>query len=315
MASVTKCTQYTPPTTVFSGTVTPTYTAKWTVEVDDVIPGAAVLDLASKVSASGETRPLPRFGDPLSYTSPGGEVYRDDSAFALGFDAKPLFQDGEDPKKWRVTVTWRPPTPGNDEQPGTLNLPPLLRAPEYWIEYNNVPYDETVALNVDTNETELMTNSAGQVHTPVPISILRPQIVMAVNVSSPIAALNINQEYETSVNQTSFNLLGKTIAPRTCRFIRAESGRAQYQNGTRYYRMHVRVELSRAEYIEYRPNVGDYALDASGERDAVLDSEGFPLPGPFNLASDGTLATGGATSGKNYLVYFERDFARLLRAI
>lgn len=318
MVAVVDCKCVSLPTGVISGSATPRYQARWHVEVDDAIPGTLVMDLASSFAADPAKlqRSLPAFGEPFEFRSPGGVIYRDDSAYALDFTPKMYFpNDSDDPHNWSIEVTWRPPTPGRDEQPSTLRLPPLQRDPEYWIEYNNDVIDVTSALNVDTNQFEVMRNSAGQVLPPLQLSTLLPVVVMAVNVQSPIDSLNINDTYDTTVNGAAFNLLGKRIAPRTARFIRAETGQAQYYEGQRYYRMQVRVEINRVEYIDFRRNVGDWVLDSDGNRKAVLDADGFSLPGPFNLLANGTLAPDGVDTYKPYLKYGEANYATLLRQI
>jgi len=317
MVAVTDCKCVSLPTGIISGSATPRYAARWQVDVDDAIPGTLMMELAAAFTpdAALNQRALPAFGDVFQFTSPGGATYRDDSAYALDFTPKMFFpEDSDDPHSWTVDVTWRQPEAGRDEQPGTLRLPPLQRDPEYWIEYNSEVIDITAATNVGTNTFEVMRNSAGQVLPPLQLSTLLPTVVMAVNVETPIDALNINQTYENTVNGAPFNLLGKTIAKHTARFVRAETGQAQFYEGQRYYRMQVRVELSRLEYYDLRRNVGDWVLEG-GERKAVLDADGYALPGPFNLNADGTLAAGGVDTYKTYLKYGEANYTTLLRQV
>jgi len=259
---------------------TPSYRADWFVEVDETIPGEWVIGLARLVSGT----PVPALGEAMNWTADGA-TYQDASAFALDFDAELYFDPKDSNRCWRVGVTWREPDPTQEENPTTFTSPPLEREPEYWIEYNSVSSRVTSAFEVtDVLNGTLsaglvpMENSAGEPFSPVEKQWLRPVIVIARNVSSPTVALNLNDDHEDTVNASPFTILGKTIAKHHARFERADVGSVRYFNGTPYYRMLIRIELSRTPYYTDRFNEGEYFVnDVTGELERREDDTEYPF--------------------------------------
>lgn len=302
----------TPPTASRRGLKTPSYTATYYIEVDQTVCGERVIELAADEDI------IPDLGDSFEWESDGDDPkYVDDSAFALDFEANLLMRASDDVRAWVISVTWREPDPRKNEVPTSLDKAPLERDPLYWIEYNN--HSEYVAIAAPvTNATtgalgsdEIMQNAAGEQFPPITQDILRPVVVIQQNVASPEVALTQNETYENTVNENSFTLFGKTIEKHTARYIRAETSDPVYEAGITYYRMLTRIEISRTPYYTHRFNEGSYYLDggSGGARKTIKDGDGFIVPGPYPLKTNGDLAA--STSDFNdrlYLTLFTAPF-------
>ena len=167
------------------------------MSVDEVTAGDHVRQLAQAVAADDGVVPLPEFGKSLVFGD-----YQDQSVFALEYSPTLLFPDAADSMTdWSIEVTWRQLDPRRDEDPASLDKPPLEREPLYFIEYNQ-EYDFTdVAQPVTDRENGtlsddvdpelqmqpidpavLIANTMGDRLEPLPITRLKPVLVIAKNV-------------------------------------------------------------------------------------------------------------------------------------
>ena len=340
MVQVLQCYPTSPPTGPVSGLESPRYTANWYVEVDEVTAGDHVRQLAEAVSTQAHRNrvPLPTFGDSLAFNG-----YTDKSVFALEYSPTLLFPEAADSMTdWNIEVTWRQLDPRRDEDPATLEQPPLEREPLYFIEYNQEYATTDTAYKVTNRKTfelastrdadfgvddldpaTLIANSLGEKSEPLPITRLRPVLVAAKNVKTPVDALTRNETFENTVNGSNFTFTFKDPgeSPKTklikkhhARFMRADlSSRRQWRNQY-YYRMFTRIEISRSPYYDLRMNEGEvYLLTPGGQRWRGADENGNTIPGPYPMKADSTLAKTPAEQAKNWwLKYGLKDFTALL---
>ncbi len=285
------------------------YEATWLVEVDDYVPGKRAIELA-QLDASSHRVPLR--GEALSWGS-ASETFNDSGAFALDFSAVPKFRVEEGSNLWEVTVTWRPPEPGQDEQPGTITLPPLGRPPEYWIEYSSLEtvYAEGYVVNpldvallpglapvtFATGELKPLQNGAGEPFT-VPAQKLLPIIVCQKNVSSDLEGLKINNDFEDTVNSKEWNARGLTVAAHHGLFVRAETSQQLFEDNFSFYRMQVRVAIGKLPFYDRRPHTSVKVWESN-------------LP-KSHINSDGTFAPNGPIFGAGIAPTTEEEASEVL---
>lgn len=319
------------------GSETPTYTAKWYTEVDVPACGPVVETLARQSA----TNRLPAIGEALSWTI-HTDSYTDGSAYALDFDTQPA---NDDSRSFYTTVTWRAPTPGNDEQPGFANQPPLQRPAEHWIEWNET-VEQTVAgrkfqtfnLKGDPDEWVLegeekeqipMRNTAGEPFPPIEWNVRRPVLVVGKNVKSPTALLTFNGIYQNTTNEEAFEVVFRYGSesesvrfPRFhARYLQSELSAAKSALGQTYYRMESRIEISKLgqPYVLQRFQEGNYYVVPAGVDPVVTAAkraryvDGSNLTPPFPLKGNGDLAINPQDYVRTpYLVLFTANYNALV---
>lgn len=300
------------------GLNTPNYRAKYLINTDRVVPPPLAVQAAA---AAGIGTPPPLKGSSLIWNW-DGNIYTDPSAYALDYTTSNFFSEENEGHWCTCEVTWRAPEQGADEQPASLGLPPLIREPEYWIEYGEEiadQYEAIQVLNIITGQLaaapEVMHASNGEAMSPLQRSRLLPTFCLAKNVSSPLAALDRNDKFEDCINSVPFTLLGKQIAPHKARYVRSDVGQARYFQGFEYYRMVTRIELSRLPYYVERMNEGSFYkrfINGVSREFSQTDANGNMIYGPFNLKANGDLATTPAElTSKYYLRHQLADFQEL----
>lgn len=278
MASVVEIERLTAPSSTRKGNETPVYTADWRVMLDDYVPGERAIQLGQDIAS---TERIPQRGSSLRWVSES-ETYRDESAFALDFSTTAFRKNRSDTnREYKVTVTWRKPTPGNDEAPGSLNLPPLARPPEYWIEYMSLDYiySEGFAteplqiqylpgplglITVAAGERTNLANTAGETFT-----VNRPRripvMVKQQNVATDLIALKLNNDFEDTVNSTVWTCRGLTVQQHFAKFLRATTSTQLFEDVWRFYRMQIRVAIGREQFYDRRPNVAKAPINPSNQ--------------------------------------------------
>lgn len=261
----------------------------WHCEVDEQMDGGAVIQFAMNAG-------LPRRGSVFSYTSPSGYKWTDPDCYALDYSAEPVFSPDEDNQtKWTIRVGYRAPAVGQDEFPANINLAPLSRPPEYWIEYAtdqsavSTGYLVSQSGSVASTRTYL-TNAAGQIYDSIFATTLKPVIVAAYNVDLLLYGIQLTERYENTTNANEIWVLGKRVKAHYARFLRADTSRV-WETGRSHVRMEVRLELSKTPYYTTFPNEGDYALVSTSPGAGTTvpkASDGTTVPGPIRLRANGT---------------------------
>lgn len=319
MASIKECVRYVPPTGNITGSEIPRYEATWRVVVDDKIPYVQVLDLCSRIPQAGTQYPIPRRGDAFKWKSPGGRTWIDGSAFALDFRgemAQPM-----DGFNWLITVTWRRPTPGQDEEPGQIGKPPLQRSPEYWIQYYTTTEEITEGRNIigigrgglyTRNPFTLgpLTTSAAERTQAYYKDRLKAVLVVQRNVRSPRDALRLNNRFEDTINISEWRTPFQRVRRHHARFMRAETSQQVTEDNFRYWRMRVMVEIARTPYYVNVPNRGTLYLEAGNDlQQTFRDPDGAIQE--FNLRQNGTLFGAATPITIPYLVQREAEYNTL----
>lgn len=269
MASIQNIVRRTSPDLSWIGTDQPRYQATWLVEVNDYIPGGQVLFLAQH---SGGVNAVPKKGDTMQWTSGGGATYVDSGAFALDFSVTLAEQPEDFPELWKIVVTWRAPTPGKDEQPGSAGIPPTSRSPEFSINYHTTNEEITEAWNVNPigsglfytrdqfTKGPIATAAAERVHGYYK-DRLKATIVAQRNVSTPAVALNLNNTFEDTINNSTWSTPYIQVARHHARFLRAETGDQIREGAFTFWRMRVSVEIGSTPFYINLPNVGTQFLN------------------------------------------------------
>ena len=318
MAQITECVRYIPPTGSITGSEIPRYEAVWRVRVDDKIPFVQVLDLASRLPQSGTQYPIPKRGDAFSWRSPGGKTWVDGSAYALDFRGE--MAQPADGLNWLITVTWRRPTPGNDEEPGQIGKPPLQRAPEYWVQYYTTQEEITEGFtSAQLGRTSFvrrplevgpLTTAAGESTQAYYKDRLKAVLVVQRNVKSPRDALRLNNRFEDTINRSQWNTPFARVQRHFARFLRAETSQQISEDNFRYWRMRVMVEIARTPYYVNVPNRGTLYLDvASDDQITFRDRDG--AVSEVNLNQNGTIKGGGRPDVISYVVNREAEYNTL----
>lgn len=289
MASLVEIERLTAPSSTRRGNETPTYTADWRVKLDDYVPGERAIQLGQDTAS---TERLPRRGESLRWVS-ATETYRDASAFALDFSTTAFRKNRSDTnREYRVTVTWRKPTPQNDEAPGSIDLPPLARPPEYWIEYMTVDriYTEGYATrpieiqyfdgpfgkySFTPGQRAVLANSCGdtfRINRPERI----PVMVKQINVATDLIALKLNNDFGDSLNSVAWTCRGLTADPHYAKFLRAETGVQLFEDVYSFYRMQIRVAIGRQQFYDRRPNISRSPVNDEQVRQRKIDAQGLP---------------------------------------
>ena len=269
MASILNIVRRISPDLSWTGTDQPRYQATWLVEVNDYIPGGQVLFLAQH--ADGDNA-VPQKGDTLNWVSGSSGNYVDSGAFALDFSVTLAEQPEDFPELWKIVVTWRAPTPGKDEQPGSAGIQPTARPPEFSINYHTTNEEITEAWNVIVigsgqfytrdpfTKAPIATAAAERVHGYYK-DRLKAVIVAQRNVSSPAVALNLNDTFEDTINNSIWSTPYITVARHHARFLRAETGDQIREGAFVFWRMRVSVEIGSTPFYINLPNVGTQFLN------------------------------------------------------
>ena len=284
MAGILNIVRRTSPDFQATGTDQPRYQATWLVEVDDYVPGGQVLFLAQNAASTDR---VPKQGEALRHVSGSSGTYRDSGAFALDFSVT-LAEAPEDfPHLWKITVTWRAPVAGKDEQPDTIGNPPLSRPPEYSVQYHTTGEEITEAWNViQIGSGKFYTRKQ---FTLAPITTaaaervdgfykdrLKAVIVSQQNVRSPAAALNLNNRFEDTVNNSKWTTPYITAERHHARFLRAETGERQQEGTLEFWRMRVTVEIGSTPFYINLPNVGTQVISGDVIK-KIRDDDGILL--------------------------------------
>ena len=293
----------TAPTYTQTGTKEGTHEAMWIVEVDDYLSGANVLFLAQTTGAAADRVPIK--GAPFSWVS-GTATAAINSVFALDFRVEPLFSEGEEGGKlWKITVTWRPPEQGQDEQPGTLGLDPLSRPPEYWNEYDWIPHtyaegypvpDGLLAHGIDglgpftypASKLTRIQNAGGETFT-IQGSWSLVVVVEQKNVASDVDALTLNNEFGDTVNSDEWTARGIKVKKHHAKFLRSETGPPLFESNVKYYRRQTRVAIGREPFYDRRPHVATKFIEANVPKSFINGDGTFAPNGP--IIPGGTKAT------------------------
>jgi len=278
-----------------TGTDQPRYQATWLVEVNDYIPGGQVLFLAQH---NGGVNAVPKQGDTLQWVSNSGmATYVDSGAFALDFSVTLAEQPEDFPELWKIVVTWRAPTPGKDEQPGSAGLPPTSRPPEFSINYHTTSQEITEAWNVipigrgqfytrpQFTKAPIATAAAERVHGFYK-DRLKAVIVAQRNVISPAVALKLNNTFEDTINDSTWSTPYIQVARHHARFLRAETGDQIREGAFVFWRMRVSVEIGSTPFYINLPNVGTQILTGDVIK-KTRDDDGVLVE--VFLEEDGTL--------------------------
>lgn len=317
MASIVNIVRRTPPDFRERGNEQPRYVATWLVEVNDYIPGGQVLFLAQNASGNDA---VPKKGDTLQWVSGSSGVYIDSGAFALDFDVTLAEQPEDFPSLWKIMVTWRAPIPGADEDPGSTGNPPLSRPPEFSIQYYTTSEEVTEARNLigigqgyvtrDPLTLGAITTAAGERIPGFYKDRLKAVIVSQQNVRTPSVALDFNNKFENTTNNSRWSTPFITVEPRHARFLRAETGERKQEGTFEYWRMRVSVEIGRTPFVLNLPNRGIHFWD--------LDLNGVNtnrnLDGALqevNLKQDGSVFLSAAPITIPYLIHEEKGYGDL----
>lgn len=288
------------PSMVSVGAETPTYRGSWITVLDTKVDGQLALALAQ---ATG-TPPVPSYGAAYQFDSPGGgPTSANASALALDFSVNN--RDAANfPEVWKIDVTWRPPRPGAQEQPDQVGTPPLDRAPEVWIEYQSGTraitegewrgVDPLLSPFADIKTADgfvAMRNAVGEPLDPDLQTETEPIIVVARNVATDLAALQLNGIYGNRLNNATWTVRGLAVDKHKAMCTRATTGRAQFENGVKYYRQETRIAIGRREWYYRRPHMGQYYVNTSGVRNAFADDDGINVYDGL-LFPDGTRYNG-----------------------
>lgn len=321
MAALTRCQIIEPPDENIRGAEPPSYTAKWLLETDEIVPAS----LARILGQASATEPIPQHGAPFEWSaSPSGATFADPGAYALDIVTRSV--DVSDfPTLFECDVTWRPPNRQNDEFPdvaGGLN-DPLQRPAAYTISYNSVSYQTTrapevldLALGTLSAERE-MQNSAGDPFPAATIQEDNPVITIYKNIASPAQMLLFSEIWANTVNNGPFSIFGRTINKHYAKVGRFELGGELTWRNVTYYRMATNIEISRRPFYTRHFNQGERYLTSSSTNARKTDDAGLEIPGPYPLRADagfeGQLATAASQyNDKTYLVPYESDVAALL---
>ncbi len=280
MASILNIVRRTSPDFQATGTDQPRYTATWLVEVNDYIPGGQVIFLAQN---SVSTNRVPKEGESLRWVSGSSGTYRDSGAFALDFNAVLAEPPVDFPHLWKITVGWRAPTPGKDEQPGSAGIQPTARPPEFSIQYHTTSEEITEAWNVIGIGSGFITRDAftkGPITTSAAERVhgfykdrLKAVIVAQRNVSTPAVALNLNNTFEDTINNSIWSTPYIQVAKHHARFLRAETGDQIREGAFVFWRMRVSVEIGSKPFYINLPNVGTQFWDGNDVKKA-RDADG-----------------------------------------
>lgn len=293
MASIINIVRRTPPDFSGTGTDQPRYQATWLVEVNDYISGAQVLFLAQHAATVNS---VPKQGEALRHVSGTSGTYRDSGAFALDFSVTLAEQPEDFPSLWKIVVTWRAPTPGKDEQPGTADIPPTARPAEFSIQYHTTSEEITEAWNVvGIGSGRFYTRDP---FTKAPIATaaaervdgfykdrLKAVIVSQKNVSSPAVGLGLNNTFEDTINNSTWSTPYIQVARHHARFLRVETGQKIREGSFEFWRMRVSVEIGSTPFYINVPNVGTQIISGDVTK-KIRDDDGVLLE--VFLNRDGT---------------------------
>ncbi len=314
MAGILNILRRTSPDFQATGTDQPRYQATWIVEVNDYIPGGQVIFLAQN---SASTNRVPKEGDSLRWVS-ASSTYRDSGAFALDFNAVLAEPPVDFPHLWKITVGWRAPTPGKDEQPGSAGIPPTARPPEFSIQYHTTQEEITEAWNViPIGSGKFYTR---KLFTKAPITTaanervhgfykdrLKAVIVAQRNVSTPAVALNLNNTFEDTINNSNWSTPYIDVARHHARFLRAETGDQIREGAFTFWRMRVSVEIGSTPFYINLPNVGTQILsgdviEKTRDDDGILEEVALDTDGTFRRGEPITIP---------YVVHQEKAYGSL----
>lgn len=313
-----------------------TYQATWLVKCTAPVPGYVAQTLAQITTPNQ----MPIYGNVLKlisgegFVTDVGDQYEDTSVAALDFNATEAIK-GEQ-LNWHIVVGWRKPQPGEDaEQPDSVDQKPLSRPPRYRVEYRNstevitkgrlvkafIPTVRPISLSISLKEDAVMFNTADDMYPPVEQDIIRPVLVISRNVKSPLVPLDINAKFENTTNKLPFTvkfLVGikkfpLTITQYHARFLMAEVSEAQHEQSQSFVKQEVRIEISKTPYFLERRSEGASFLTEAKALGVRRYNDGTPMPGPYPLTADGTLAESPDKAHiEKYLTLGEEDYTLLL---
>ena len=317
MASIINIVRRTSPDFTSRGNEQPSYQATWIVEVNDHIPGGQVLFLAQNASGINA---VPQNGETLQWISGTSGTYVDSGAFALDFTVKLTAAPEDFPHLWTITVGWRAPRPGMDEEPGFAGVPPLARPPEYSINYYTTNEEITEAFNIigigqsrvtrDPFTFGALTTAAGEKVDGFYKDRSKAVFVSQQNVLNPGVALDLNNRFEDTVNNSTWNTPFQNVERHHARFLRAETGDEIHEGAFAFWRMRISVEVGSEPFYVNVPNRGIKVWDVPS--DSVIsnrDTDGVVQE--TNLNQDGSAFESNTPITIPYIAHKETGYGRL----
>lgn len=328
MAEVISCTQFTPIMGGISGSRPGASTAQWRVVMDGVVTWAEMLDKARRVPRQGDQTPVPRLGRKLAYVdSVGtGNARRrgDNSQLALDFNCSMLLNDG---RKWTVDVTWREPTPGQDEESYRVRIPPWERRPYYWVEYFSQQEEITDAqpdFPIGTGSTFRdrgrpgqggLTTAAGE-----KVVVRNRERLLEVhcsqfNVVDPRVVAKLNEDFALTTNSVTWRspVSREFIRRRRARFLRAELSQfPENYDGVEFYRAQVRVLISNVDVLERVENRGTLYVSQESGNPVLVNRDDLGAVRPINLNRQGFIDVNNEAKPFviPYRIYGEADYSQ-----
>ena len=296
MPNVVKCWPVTTGLGNSSGSRPSSYRATWIVELDGQCDFECALAegraATGSFDAGGTIHPfqrIPRKGAYYRWVNSDGSRSFNRSALALDFQSSAdILSDGT---THAIDVTWRPPTPGGDEEPNRVNKAPWKRRPYYWIEYYTVSEEVFDARNVEEfgPDDSGKPNLLRRANTPGPLTTAageeteiatdeRMHMVFCAqkNIRSAQVGAAINSIYEGRLNNNIWAIPpelwdrgtfadkillrdgGKVgVRKLQARFLRTEvSQYPEYWDGQPYFQMITRVRVSPRPFYKTIANRG-----------------------------------------------------------
>ena len=330
MATILHCSQHTPVVGRESGSRPNVYSAQWRVVVDNVVTFAEMLDLARRVPRQGDQVPVPRKGQRLRFTTSVGlgndRRTADKSALALDFDTAELLDDG---RKWIVNVTWRPPTPGADEESYRVRQPPWVRRPYYWIEYYSQQEEITDAqpdFPIGTGSTFRDRGRAGQggltTAAGEKTAVRNRERLLEVhcsqfNVIDPLIIARMNEDFGRTTNGATWRspVSRDFVRRRRARFLRAELSQfPENYDGIEYYQAQVRVLISNADLLERIENRGTLFVSSESGNPVRVNRDDNGAVRAINLNRQGFIDVNNEAQPFviDYRIYREEDYNQVL---
>lgn len=175
-----------------------------------------------------------------------GNTVIDAGAYALDFNWERRDRQN-DRNTWDCSVTYRVPDPTRREHPAMDGITNPLNAPILkWIEHYIVPVNLDTAKNDDAivgraaDTSGPITNAIGEpAEQPVQVDSVEGVLVVRWNSSTPQEADTLNELYVGTTNSLTYH--GRNAG--FCRFQKATSTPALFDNGVTYYETEMRVLL------------------------------------------------------------------------
>ena len=239
------------------------------------------------------TTGIQEFIDDVNVT---GSKWYDAGSLALDFETVPTADTN---REFLISVIYRPPEPGQNEQPNQLIQ--LLKgragqgsavaipfsgsefnnAVERWIEHRpfRIPTSEGYKFNDPILSTTLtpMRMPNGEEYPPMQRDAWVDVLVISRNVENENYAHDLNLAFYNTCNDDSVILGSRTQAKYTMHYESTRTGKPIYRDSSTYLRAETRIVLHASPVFFKRQAYGSYYLE-SGNRVQPVDNNGRPLP-------------------------------------